>query len=390
MIKNDKILSIMKFKSKLPHTPTSIFTRMSALAQQYNAINLSQGFPDFSVDTKLVDLVTRYMSEGFNQYAPMAGYMGLREQVAYKYADFYHIDVNPEAEVTITAGGTQGLFTVISTVIDKGDEVIIFEPAYDSYKPSVDLLGGKVIGIKLVAPDFKIDWQEVETCITDKTKLIIINNPNNPTGCVLDEDDISHLENIVLKHNILVLSDEVYEHLIFDGRKHLSVLKSDILRPNSFVVCSFGKLLHTTGWKVGYVIASSFYTEEFRRVHQFNVFSVNTPVQRAIASYLENRAYYYSLSGFFEKKRNILVEGLTGSNFETLSTAGTYFMLLDYSKISDELEMDFAERLTKEYKLAMIPVSSFYSSSDNQQLMRICFAKKDETLLSALEILSKI
>lgn len=380
----------MNFKSKLPQTETSIFSRMSALANDNHAINLSQGFPDFETEPELIDLVTKYMKEGYNQYAPMPGYLGLRDVIALKYDKFYGIAVSPEQEITITAGGTQGLFTVIHTVISQGDEVIIFEPAYDSYKPSVELAGGKVIPVKLFAPDFQIDWDIVRELITPKTKLIIINNPNNPTGRILKMSDILALEEIVIKNDLLVLSDEVYEHILYDSNQHVSVLSSDVLKSRSFVVCSFGKLLHTTGWKMGYVVASEYFTSEFRKVHQFNVFSVNTPMQMAVASYLQDVGYYNSLPVLFQEKRDFLLRELSNSRFKVLPTDGTYFMLLDYSNISDECELSFAERLTIEYKIAVIPVSAFYSSSVNQQLVRICFAKKLQTLEKAVNVLKII
>ncbi|WP_241789122.1 methionine aminotransferase [Sphingobacterium rhinopitheci] len=380
----------MPFKSKLPNTPASIFSRMSALAQEHQAINLSQGFPDFDTDPKLIEAVTKYMNEGFNQYAPMPGHISLREQISFKYDKFYGINVNPADEITITAGGTQGLFTVISAVVEKGDEVIIFEPAYDSYKPAIELMGAVVVPVRLMAPDFKIDWEYVRSLVNSKTKLIIINNPNNPTGRVFSVDDIQQLEYIVSAHNIVVLSDEVYEHMVYDVHKHISVLSSEILRSRSFVVCSFGKLLHTTGWKLGYVIAPAFFTIEFRKVHQFNVFSVNAPMQLAIASYLDDIDYYYSLPKFFQEKKDFLLHALKDSRFNVLPTQGTYFMLLDYSNISEEQELDFAERLTIEHKLAMIPVSAFYTHGDNQQLLRICFAKKLQTLTAAVDILKFI
>lgn len=377
----------MPFKSKLPHTPASIFSRMSALAQEHQAINLSQGFPDFDTDPRLIEAVTKYMMDGFNQYAAMPGHISLREQIAHKYDKFYGIDINPADEITVTAGGTQGLFTVISAVVEKGDEVIIFEPAYDSYKPSVELLGGVVVPVNLIAPSFAIDWSYVRTLVNNKTKLIII---NNPTGRVLSKEDIQELEDIASQHNLVVLSDEVYEHIVFDHHKHISVLSSNILRSRSFVVCSFGKLLHTTGWKLGYVIAPPFMTTEFRKVHQFNVFSVNAPMQLAIASYLDDIEYYYSLPKFFQEKKDYLVDSLKDSRFNVLPTEGTYFMLLDYSNISEEKELDFAERLTIQHKLAMIPVSAFYTNGDNQQLLRICFAKKLQTLKAAVDILKYI
>lgn len=380
----------INFKSKLPNTPTSIFSRMSNLAVEHQAINLSQGFPDFDTDPKLIDSVEKYMYDGFNQYAPMPGYIGLREKIALKYDKFYSVQVNPADEITVTAGGTQALFTVISAVVDRDDEVIIFEPAYDSYRPSIELLGGKVVPVKLNAPDFAIDWSYVRSLVNSKTKLIIINNPNNPTGRILTHHDILELEGIVSDNNLLLLSDEVYEHIVFDQHKHITVLSSDLLRSRSFVVCSFGKLLHTTGWKMGYVVAPTFLTAEFRKVHQFNVFSVNSPIQMAIASYLDDVGYYYELSNFFQQKKDYMTEELKSSRFQVLPTEGTYFMLLDYAAISKVGELEFAERLTQEHKIATIPVSAFYATNDNQYLLRICFAKKLQTLSKAIDILKKV
>jgi len=381
---------LTKFKSKLPMTPTSIFSRMTGLANAHGAINLSQGFPDFETSPVLIDLVSKAMKDGFNQYAPMPGDIGLRRTIAQKYADFYGINIHEADEVTVTAGGTQGLFTVITALIEKGDEVIIFEPAYDSYRPSIELLGGKVVPIQLKAPSFDIDWSEVRAAITDKTKLIIINNPNNPTGRILKQSDINELEHIVYDFDLLLLSDEVYEHIVFDGQKHLTVLSSEILRQRTFVVCSFGKLLHTTGWKMGYVISTPYLTAEFRKVHQFNVFSVNTPIQVAISSYLNNMDYYHNIPVLFQEKRNYVMERLSGSRFKILPVEGTYFMLLDYSAISDLDELAFAEQVTMTHKVATIPVSAFYANNENQNLLRICFAKKLETLTSATTALCKI
>jgi len=358
---------------------------MSALAAHHQAINLSQGFPDFDTDSHLIELVDKYMRAGFNQYAPMTGFHGLRECIAHKYAKQYGVDVDANAEVTITAGGTQGLFDVIAAVVRADDEVIIFEPAYDSYRPAVALFGGKVKAVQLLAPDFSINWDEVAQLITQKTRLIIVNNPSNPTGRIWSAEDILQLERLVKDSGIFVLSDEVYEHIVFDGRQHHTLLKSAVLRSRTFVVCSFGKLLHTTGWKIGYVIAPAALSQEFRKVHQFNVFSVNLPIQMAIAAYLgENTDYYAGLPLFFQKKREYLVQGLTASRFKVLPCEGTYFLLLDYSAISDKSELDFAQQLTHEAGVAMIPVSAFYSDSKNQQLLRICFAKKEDTLQEAI------
>lgn len=380
----------MKFKSKMSNITASIFSTMSALATEHEAINLAQGFPDFATDPRLIELVSKYMRDGYNQYAPMPGYISLREKIAAKYQLCYGVDLNPAGEITITAGGTQALSTVISTVVSPGDEVIIFEPAYDSYRPSVELLGGKVVSIALMAPDFEIDWALVRQKINDNTKLIIINNPNNPTGRVLTLEDIRELESIVCENDLLLLSDEVYEHIIYDGQAHLTVLSSARLRDRSFVVCSFGKLLHTTGWKIGYVVASPLLTGEFRKIHQFNTFAVHAPTQLAIAAYLEDEAYYHALPKFFEAKRDFLVQALASSRWKVLPTQGTYFMLLDYTMIAEEEDQYFARQLTEIHKVAMIPVSSFYTNETSQKLLRICFAKKQETLSAAAAILLEI
>ncbi len=378
------------FISKLPATPVSIFSRMSQLAQSHDAVNLSQGFPDFAVDPQLIDLVTTYMQDGFNQYAPMPGVLALRERIAHKYQVLIRIDVNPETEITITAGGTQALFTAIGTLIHPGDEVIIFEPAYDSYKPSVEAFGGKVVPVQLFAPDFEIDWESVREKITSRTKLIIINNPNNPTGRILTRKDIIALEKLVGTYGLYVISDEVYEHITFDGQKHESILLSPVLRERGYVVASFGKVLHATGWKIGYVVASMHLTEEFRKIHQFNVFSVNTPMQWAIADYLSDVNYYASLSTGFQEKRDYLSTALQQTQFKVLPCEGTYFMLLDYTEISAQAELDFAIYLTEKAKVAMIPISSFYSEAVNQNLLRICFAKEKATLDRAMDYLLQI
>ncbi|MGN0003914.1 MAG: methionine aminotransferase [Sphingobacterium composti] len=378
------------FKSKLPNSTVSIFSKMSLLAQQHQAINLSQGFPDFDIDPKLTALVTKYMQQGFNQYAPMPGTIELRKAISEKYKHYYKIAVDPSEEITITAGGTEGLYSVIGTLIHPGDEVITFEPAYDSYSPSIQSFGGKVVPIELCAPNFAIDWNDVKAKITERTKLIIINNPNNPTGRILSQDDIKALENIIEGTGVYILSDEVYEHLVFDGKQHISVLQSDILRQRAFVVASFGKVLHATGWKMGYVITNPLLTSEFRKIHQFNVFSVNTPIQYAVAEYLDDPLYYSTLAPLFEQKRDFVIEELKATPFKVLPCEGTYFLLVDYSAITQEQELNFAEKLTIENKVATIPVSAFYTNSLNQNLLRICFAKKEGTLKLALQNLRNI
>ena len=376
--------------SKLPHVGTTIFTKMTMLANAHQALNLSQGFPDFEADPRLVKLVTEAMLKGYNQYAPMIGAQSLRDAIVKKYDQIYNVEVDATEELTITSGGTQAIFTAIATVIRPQDEVIIFEPAYDCYAPTIELFGGKVVPVRLLAPDFQIDWDYVATLMNSKTRLIIINNPNNPTGKVLGKEELIKLGALLEGTSILLLSDEVYEHIVFDGASPQSVLEIPTLRERSFVVASFGKLLHTTGWKIGYCIAPPKLTHEFRKVHQFNVFSVNTPMQYAIAEYLADISYVKSLSDFFERKRNLLKEGLKGSRFTILPCEGTYFLNINYSGISNEKEFEFACSLTTQHKIATIPLSAFYKEVTNQQVLRVCFAKRDETLSKAIAILNQI
>ncbi|WP_294348773.1 methionine aminotransferase [uncultured Sphingobacterium sp.] len=376
--------------SKLPHVGTTIFTQMTMLANAHQALNLSQGFPDFEADPRLVKLVTEAMQNGYNQYAPMIGVQSLRDAIVKKYDQIYNIEVDATEELTITSGGTQAIFTAIATVVRPEDEVIIFEPAYDCYAPTVELFGGRVVPVRLLAPDFRIDWDYVATLMNSKTRLIIINNPNNPTGKVLGKEELIKLGSVLEGTRILLLSDEVYEHIVFDGASSQSVLKIPTLRERSFVVASFGKLLHTTGWKIGYCVAPPQLTHEFRKVHQFNVFSVNAPMQFAIAEYLEDISYVKGLSSFFERKRNLLKDGLKGSRFTILPCEGTYFLNINYSGISNEKEFEFACSLTTQHKIATIPLSAFYKEVTNQQVLRVCFAKKDETLAKAITILNQI
>lgn len=377
-------------KSKLPHTETSIFAVMSGLANQHNAINLSQGFPDFNVSEELVDLIYQKMKEGKNQYAPMPGVLDLRISIVNKIEKLYQLKVNPETEITITAGATQALFTAITAFIGIGDEAIIFEPAYDSYAPAVKLNGGIPKYISLESPNFKIDWNEVKNLISNKTKMIIINTPNNPGGFVFEESDMKILEEITRDTDIIVISDEVYEHIIFDGFEHQSALKFPDLYQRTIAVYSFGKTFHATGWKMGYVVAPEYLMIEFRKVHQFNVFCVNTPIQYALAEYLKNENNYLSLPKFYEQKRDFFVDKLGDSRFKVILTHGTYFQLLDYSAISDKPEFEFAQWMTIEKGLASIPVSSFYHDKKNQQILRFAFPKEEETLERAVEILNKV
>ena len=380
----------MQINSKLPKTETSIFAVMSGLANRYGAINLSQGFPDFPVSHDLIHLVHQYMLADKNQYAPMPGVPKLRQAVAGKVKRLYHKDVNPDTEITITAGATQALFTAITAFVNQGDEAIIFEPAYDSYDPAVKLNGGITRYISLSAPDFKIDWNLVAQQINRNTKLIIINTPNNPGGFVFTEADMNALNDITKNTDIVVISDEVYEHIIFDRLQHQSALRFNELYQRTLAVYSFGKTFHATGWKTGYVIAPEALTNEFRKVHQFNVFSVNTPVQYALAEYLQNPDNYLYLPEFYQAKRDYFVSHLSGSRFKVIPSHGTYFQLLDFSEISDMNEYDFAVWMTKEKGVAAIPVSAFYHNKKNQHLLRFAFPKEEETLLKAAEILKQI
>jgi methionine aminotransferase len=362
---------------------------MSALAAEHGALNLSQGFPDFPASRELIGLVNKYMLEDKNQYAPLAGVLELRKAISQKVEKFYGTHYNPEKEITITAGGTQGLATAISSIIREGDEVIIFTPAYDSYAPIVELNGGTPVFIKLKHPNYHIDWEEVKKMITLRTRLIIINSPHNPTGAMLGPEDLDQLANLVRNSNILILSDEVYEHITFDGRPHLSMASRQELAERSFIVFSFGKTFHVTGWKIGYVLAPENMMREFRKVHQFEVFCVNSALQYAFAEYLQNEANY-QISTFYQAKRDRFVNALTGSRFTVLPCSGTYFQLLEYSAITDEKDTEFALRLIKEHGIAAIPVSVFYHVPTHNNVLRFCFAKQDETLDKAGEILRSI
>jgi methionine aminotransferase len=380
----------MKTDSKLPSIGTSIFAVMSKMANDYNAINLSQGFPDFNCNEELRSLVSDYMNRGFNQYAPMPGVLKLRQKISEKTLKVNHRYYDPENEITITAGATQALFSAISALIGKDDEVIIFEPAYDSYSPVVMLNGGRPVYIKLKGNDFRIDWDEVADSITEKTKLIIINSPHNPTGSVINETDIRNLETIIENKNIFVISDEVYEHIVFDNKKHLSLASSELLYQRSFIISSFGKTYHTTGWKIGYANAPGYLMDEFRKIHQFIVFAVNTPIQMAYADYIEDEKNYLSLNNFYQEKRDYLLENIKDSRFRLKPAEGTYFQLLDYSDISELDDYTFTERLTKESGVATIPLSPFFSGLNDLKLIRICFAKRNEILKSSADILNRI
>ncbi len=376
--------------SKLPHVGTTIFSIMSGLANETGAINLSQGFPNFPASEKLMELVYENMKKGFNQYAPMQGIMPLRELLCEKASMLYGALYDPDTEITITSGGTQALYTAIASVIQKGDEVIIIEPAYDSYIPAIEMHGGIVKCTQLKSPDFKIDWEHVKQLVSKRTKVIMINTPHNPTGSVMTAKDMKSLQGITDETNIIIISDEVYEHIIFDGLKHESVMRYPKLAERSFVIFSFGKTYHTTGWKMGYCFAPSNLMVEFRKVHQFNVFSSNTPVQYALTEYIRNSNDYLELPDFYAEKRNFFNSAISGSRFTLKPSSGSYFQLLDYSNITDEKDTDFAITMTREFKVASIPISVFYHRPPDQKVLRFCFAKTNDTLKMAAERLNKI
>ncbi len=377
--------------SKLPQVGTTIFSIMSQIASDENAINLSQGFPDFSVDPDLIALVNQYMQSGHNQYAPMAGVPVLREAISAKIERTYQRFYDPEKEITITAGATQGIYTAITALVKEGDEVIVFTPAYDCYVPSILLNQGKPVYIQMKAPHYKVNWKEVRKVVTRKTKLIIINTPHNPTGTIWTDSDMKELEKLAVDSDALVLSDEVYEHIIFDGERHASAARYEELAKRSLIVSSFGKTFHATGWKTGYIYGPQNLMNEFRKVHQFIVFSVNTSIQYALADYLQMPERYEALGAMYQHKRDVFLKAIEPSRFSASPAAkGTYFQLLNYKGISKESEVDFSKTLTRKFKVASIPVSVFYHQPIEQFVLRFCFAKNDETLLRAAELLNKI
>ncbi len=379
----------MQIKSKLPEVGITIFTIMTKLSSDHGAYNLSQGFPDFDVHPDLIALVEKHMRSGSNQYAPMQGVPTLRERIAEKVLEMYQAEYNPETEITVTSGATEALFAAITAVVRKDDEVIVFEPAYDSYVPAIVLNGGIPVYLKMKFPDYRIDWSEVENAITEKTRLIILNSPHNPTGTVLSAEDIAALKQVVKNTNLLILSDEVYEHIIFDGLTHESLSRHPELAERSFVVSSFGKTYHVTGWKIGYCLAPEPLSKELQRIHQYLTFASNTPVQNAIAEFMQNREVYLDLATFYQKKRDKFLSLMEASRFKALSCKGTYFQMFDYSRISDEYDVEFAKRLTIKSKVASIPPSVLYHQHDDHKVLRFCFAKKDDTLEKAAEILCK-
>ena len=377
--------------SKLPTVGTTIFTVMSQLAEDCDAINLSQGFPDFQPPSALVNRVNHHLNHGKNQYAPMAGVLRLRQQISRKIANLYKTEVDPETEVTITSGATEALFSAIQAIVQPGDEVIVFDPSYDSYEPAITLAGGRTIHLPLMAPGFKIDWQQVGDKINPNTRLLVINSPHNPTGAILGCQDLDTLASLLRDTSILVLSDEVYEHIVFDKNVHHSVLSHEELQSRSFAVSSFGKTYHATGWKVGYCVAPKTLTQEFRKVHQFNCFSVVTPIQHALADFMaSNSTHHLELPGFYQTKRDRFCELMKNSRFSFVPTQGTYFQLLDYSSLSEETDVDYATRLTREVGVASIPISVFCQTEFSGRFLRFCFAKDDETLQKATNLLCQI
>ncbi|MFZ4770985.1 MAG: methionine aminotransferase [Ferruginibacter sp.] len=370
-------------QSKLPNVGTTIFTEMSVLAQQYKAINLGQGFPDFLMDSAITDLVNEAMQKGHNQYVHMNGLTALREGLVEKVKELYNTDIDPNDEITITPGGTYAIYTAFTTILQKGDEVIVFEPAYDSYIPNIEINGGVAVPISLSFPDYGINWDLVKEKINAKTKAIIINSPHNPSGALLQDADLKKLSELVLGTGIFIISDEVYEHLVFDNKEHLSVLKYPELYERSFVCFSFGKTYHCTGWKMGYCIAPPSLMKEFRKVHQFNCFTCNSPTQFALAAYIKNKEAYLGLGKFLQGKRDYFMEAMKATKFKPLPSYGSYFQLYSYDGISEETEKELAVRLIKEYGVATIPVSAFYNTAVENKVLRFCFAKKEETLQEA-------
>ena len=380
----------MKLTSKLPDTGISIFSRMTALANVHGAINLSQGFPDFEISADLIEKVNEYMHAGRNQYAPMPGVAVLREKIAEKVDRLYHAEYDPDSEITITAGATEAIFDAIMAVVHPGDEVIVIEPAYDSYVPAIQLCAGVPVFVKLHHPDYHINWDEVAGAVNSKTRLIIINSPHNPTGAVLTQKDIAALIGIVQNTDIFILSDEVYEHIVFDGRVHESMCRHPELFQRSFVVCSFGKMVHATGWKTGYCLAPRQLSQEFQKIHQYVTFASNTPAQYALADFISMPDVYLGLSAFYQEKRDFFRSLISGSQFKILPCLGSYFQLLDYSNLSDEPDEAFATRLTTEFGVAAIPPSVFYQEKEDHRVLRFCFAKTAQTLEAAAERLCGI
>jgi methionine aminotransferase len=380
----------MKVTSKLPALGLTIFSEMTQLANDAGAINLSQGFPDFEVHPELIDLVAHYMRDGCNQYAPMPGIALLRERIAAKVDTLYGASYDPATEITVTSGATEALFAAITAVVGANDEVIVFEPAFDSYVPVIELCGGQPVFIQLKFPEYTVDWAEVRAAISEKTKLIILNFPHNPTGAVLAHEDLNQLIQIVQDTNIVIVSDEVYEHIVFDWRPHLSLAAYPPLAERSFVISSFGKTYHATGWKLGYCLAPRTLSREIQKIHQYLTFASNTPMQHALAEFIQKKEVYLQLSAFYQQKRDLFGRFIEKSRFKALPCHGTYFLMLDYSSITDEPDMEFAKRLTVDYGVAAIPPSMFYHKKNDYNVLRFCFAKRDETLEEAAHRLCKV
>lgn len=376
--------------SKLPNVGTTIFTTIGQLALQHNAVNLSQGFPNFPPDPALLHLVDEALQLDYNQYAPMQGSKALRETLSEKTEQLYGKYYHPDTEITITSGATQAIFTTIAAFVNSGDEVIILRPAYDCYEPAIELFGGKVVPVDLVGKDFEVDWEALKSAVGSNTRMLIINNPHNPTGKLWSEADLQKLQEILSGTNVILLSDEVYEHIVFDGKPHLSVSKYPDLASRSFITSSFGKTFHITGWKIGYVVAPKELMKEFHKVHQYNVFSVFRPAQYALNQYLKNPDHYLELGSFYQQKRDYFLDAIKTSKFTVKPSGGTYFQLLGYDQISEESDMELALRLIKEYQLASIPISVFCGPSYNQRYLRFCFGKTEEVLDKAAEILIRI
>jgi methionine aminotransferase len=380
----------MQHISKLPNLQPSIFSVMSALAHKHNAINLSQGFPNFKGDQKLIDLVSKAMNDGYNHYAPMNGDYKLREAIAHKYDLLYRSSYHPENEITITVGATQAIYSAITAFVKPNDEVLVFRPAYDCYIPTIELNGAKAISVQLTCPDYGINWDEVKQKITTKTKMIIINTPHNPSGTIFSKTDMLQLQELTKETNIIVLSDEVYEHMIFDGKQHQSVCLFSDLKARSFISASFGKTFHNTGWKIGYSCAPKYLMDEFVKVHEFSVFSIHHPTQKALAEYLKTPSHYLELSSLFQAKRDLFLSLLKDSKFTFIPSKGTYFQALNFSNITDENDYEFAVRLTKEKGIASIPFSGFNVNNLDEKMLRFCFAKTDDTLKRGAEVLCNI
>jgi methionine aminotransferase len=380
----------MTIPSKLPDVGLTIFSVMTQLAAEHGAINLSQGFPDFDVSPELIDRVVHYMRRGCNQYAPMPGVAALREAIAAKTSDLYGAVYDPDSEITVTSGATEAVFATIAAVVHAGDEVIIIEPAYDAYEPAVRLNGGQPVFVPLTYPGYRMDWEKLRRAVSDRTRLLIVNSPHNPSGSVLTADDLAQLKKLVADSNTLILSDEVYEHILFDGRRHESLARDPALRRRSFVVSSFGKTYHATGWKIGYCLAPRALSSELRKIHQYLTFASNTPIQMALADYMQSSADHLELGDFYQRKRDLFVGSLGPSRLRPLPCEGTYFLMVDYAAVSDEPDTRFARRLTTEVGVAAIPPSVFYHGGDDHRVLRLCFAKSEATLRAAAQKLCAI